>query len=212
MTRDGTFIVIEGPDGAGKTTLGRDLEGRIRQLGLEVVAVREPGGTPAAELARRGAFEASLDADPVAELFFFLAARADLVAKVIRPALAAGKVVLSDRFELSTVAYQIAGRGLDGAAVRHANAFATGGLTADLTLVLDVNPETGRARLVRAGKPLDPIERENEVFHSRVREAFRTAAGPGIHHLDGNRPSEQVAGEAWTIVQSVLAPSAGATS
>lgn len=205
----GTFLVVEGPDGAGKTTLVRDLADRLRARGYEVVEVREPGGTPAAELARRGAFEAALDAHPVAELFFFLAARADLVAKVIRPALERGNVVVSDRFDLSTEAYQIGGRGLDATAVRDANALATGGLTPNLTLVLDVPPEVARARQEASGKELDPIEGESLAFRERVRAAFREASGPGIHHLDAARTAPEVAAEAWACVQTVVEPTAG---
>ncbi len=106
----GAFIVVEGSDGAGKTSLARRLGDRLRSAGFEVVEVREPGGTPVAEAARAAVLDASLDASPLAELFLILAARADLVSRVIRPALAEAKVVVADRYDLSTRAYQVAGR------------------------------------------------------------------------------------------------------
>src|SRR5207244_9626543 len=108
-----------------------------------------------------------------AELFLFLAARADLVERVMRPALANGQVVIADRFSLSTIAYQVAGRGLPRADVEAALRVATGGLTPDLTLILDVPVTLGRDRQRTAGKVKDRIEREDDTFHARVREAYR---------------------------------------
>src|SRR6266850_2700138 len=117
----GALIAIEGPEGAGKTTLARRLAQRLRKAGVDILEVREPGGTPVAEAARRLALDPALEVSPVAELFLMLAARADLVSKVIRPALNAGRVVLTDRFDLSTEAYQVEGRGLPREAVLEAN-------------------------------------------------------------------------------------------
>jgi dTMP kinase len=111
MTARGAFIVLEGPEGSGKSTLSALLADRMRQAGIDPVVVREPGGTRAAELARQAVLDPDHTMDPMAELFFYLAARADLVASVIRPALEGGRVVLSDRFTLSTEAYQTPGRG-----------------------------------------------------------------------------------------------------
>src|SRR5439155_879379 len=107
----GVFIVVEGPEGAGKSTLVRWLAARLVAEGLQVTAVRQPGGTPVAEAARKVALKFPHEMSPVAELFLFLAARADLVQRVIRPALEAGQVVVADRFDLSTIAYQVAGGG-----------------------------------------------------------------------------------------------------
>jgi len=195
-----TFIVVEGPEGAGKSTL-------VRWLGAELGAltVREPGGTPIAEAARKLALKSRHDRAFGAELFLFLAARADLVERVIRPALADGKVVLADRFGLSTLAYQVAGRGLPRADVEAALRVATGGLSPDLTLVLDVPVALGRERQQAVGKVRDRIEREDDAFHGRVREAYRTAAGPGIVHIDASQPKKAVQQAAWREVAAVTA-------
>jgi dTMP kinase len=138
---------------------------------------------------------------PVAELFFFLAARADLVQTVIQPALAAGRVVLSDRFALTTEAYQMAGRGLDPAMVRAANQAAAHGLTPDLTLILSVAPELGQARQVAAGKQQDRLERESVDFHRRVLEYYLAVKGSGVRHLDARLPPDQLLQVAWTEVR-----------
>src|SRR5256885_483134 len=123
----GLFIVVEGPEGAGKSTLVRWLAARLRADGRRVVAVRQPGGTPVAEAARKLALQFPHEVAPVAELFLFLAARADLVHHVIRPALDEGQVVVADRFDLSTIAYQVAGAGLPAAEVAQTIRLATGG-------------------------------------------------------------------------------------
>jgi dTMP kinase len=198
----GVFIVVEGPEGAGKSTLVERLVRRCAAAGVAVVNVREPGGTPLAEAARRLAFDPQLDAAPAAELFLMLAARADLVAKVIRPALGQGRLVLSDRFDLSTVAYQISARGLPEGDVRRANRVATGGLTPDLTIVLDVPVEVGRDRQRRAAKTLDRMEREGAELHQRVREAFRSAAGPQVVHVDATGGPDEVESAVWRLLQA----------
>ena len=201
----GLFLVVEGPDGAGKSTLVQHLGARLREAGVRLVEVREPGGTPLAERARGAVLDAALEASPLAELFLMLAARADLVAKVIRPALAAGgSVVLSDRFELSTEAYQIAGRGLPREAVLAANRLATGGLKPDLTLVLDLPAELGLQRAAGSKRGEDRIEREDLALHRRVAGAFAEAQGPGIVHLDAGRPADEVAAAAWKLVDELV--------
>jgi dTMP kinase len=203
------FIVVEGPEGAGKTTLVRGLETRFVHEGQTPVVVREPGGTPAAEALRSALLDADRPWTAEAELLYIAAARADLVARVIRPALAGGRIVLSDRFDLSTRAYQIAGRGLPEHIVEWVNRAATGGLLPDLTLVLDLPAETGRARQLAAGKAGDRIDRESRAFHDRVARAYRDAAGPGIVHLDAGVAAADLLDTAWRAIAAGLSPGAG---
>lgn len=192
--------MVEGPEGAGKSTLVRWLGTTLRGDGREVLTVREPGGTPIAEAARKLALKSRHDRAYGAELFLFLAARADLVERVIRPALANGQIVVADRFGLSTIAYQVAGRGLSREDVEAALRVATGGLTPDLTLILDVPVTVGRERQRSAGKVKDRIEREDDTFHTRVREAYRSASGPGIVHIDASQTKKAVQDAAWREV------------
>lgn len=199
------FIVVEGPEGAGKSTLVRGVNARFLAEGRQVLMVREPGGTPVAEAARKIVLKSRHDLSAASELFLYLAARADLVEKQIRPALAAGQVVLADRFDLSTRAYQVAGRGLPADAVQAALQVATGGLTPDLTLVLDVPVEVGRERQRKARKEQDRIERESDAFHARVLEAYRKAAGPGVVHLDATQAKSAVLEAAWKEIGAASA-------
>jgi len=202
MSRRGFFVVLEGPEGSGKSTLIGPLAERIRAGKVEPVVVREPGGTRAAEIARQALLDPGHPVGPVAELFFYLAARADLVQTVIQPALAAGRVVLSDRFALSTEAYQMAGRGLDPAMVRAANQAATLGIQPDLTLILDLTPELGQARQLAAGKRQDRLDRESAEFHRRVVEYYLAVKGSGVRHLDGRLPPDQLLQAAWGEVRN----------
>ena len=198
----GFFLVLEGPEGAGKSTLARTLAERIRAAGVEPVVVREPGGTPAAEALRAELLQDGRDWTPEAELLYIAAARADLVAKVIRPALELGRVVISDRFDLSTRAYQVGGRGLPAEQVAWVNRAATGGLAADLTLVLDLPPALGRARQVASGKRRDRLDREDEAFHDRVGAIYRDAKGPGVIHLDATCSADELVDAAWRAAEA----------
>ncbi len=202
MNRRGFFVVLEGPEGSGKSTLLGTLGECMRGSEVDPVVVREPGGTRAAEIARQALLDPEHPVGPVAELFFYLAARADLVQTVIRPALAEGRVVLSDRFALSTEAYQIAGRGLDPAMVRAANQAATHGLSPDLTLILDLAPEAGQARQIAAGKRQDRLDRESLDFHRRVLEYYLAVKGVGVRHLDARLPPDQLLQAAWIEVRN----------
>lgn len=204
MTR-GLFVALEGPEGAGKSTLAGVLMAQLKDSGVSALAVREPGGTEVAEAIRRVLLEPGAPLEPASELFLFLAARGDLVARVIRPALEAGQVVLADRYELSTEAYQCGGRGLDRDLFLAANRAATGGLSPDLTLVLDLPAGAGLERVQQAGKRLDRIESAGLEFHQRVGKVFREAKGAGFVHLDATRPPDQVADGAWEALRSRLA-------
>ncbi len=200
MKPPGLFVVLEGLDGSGKSTLAAALAERMRQAGLDPVVVREPGGTHAAEIARRALLDPEHPVGPVAELFFYLAARADLVQTVIRPRLAEGRVVLSDRFALTTEAYQMAGRGIPPGVVLPANRAAADGLVPDLTLILDIPPEVGQSRQVAGGKQLDRLEQESGEFRRRVAEYYLAVRGDGVRHLDGGLPPDQLLQAAWTEI------------
>ncbi len=201
----GVFVAVEGPEGAGKTTLVERLARRVREAGFEAHTVREPGGTETAEAARALVLDPNRQWGSVAELFLILAARAELVDKVIRPALAMpSRVVISDRFELSTVAYQIAGRGLSRDDVLAANRLATGGLRPQVTLVLDLDPSVGRGRQAAQGKRPDRMEQADQALHERVAEAFRQAAGPGVVHLDAERSPDELEAAAWDAIRPLL--------
>ncbi|MDD4102550.1 MAG: dTMP kinase [Kiritimatiellae bacterium] len=176
--RRGKFITFEGPEGSGKSTHIRLLADFLRGHGVDVKTTREPGGTALGE-SIRGLLQHNHSGEaPVsrAEVLLFLASRAQHVESFIRPALAQGCWVLCDRFEDSTFAYQGYGRGFDLGELRSVNIFATDGLCPDLTVLLDVDTETGRDRLkqrhsLNASAP-DRIERECDEFHLRLREGF----------------------------------------
>ena len=203
MEMKGKFITFEGGEGCGKSTQIARLADALSESGVEFVCVREPGGTRLAEFVR--SLLKDEEKDPPtdrAELLLFLAARAQLVEKVIKPALDAGKWVISDRFSDSTFAYQGYGRGMSLGVIRVANDFACAGLTPDLTLLLDVAPETALARMrgreEATGSTADRIERGGAGFHSRPRKGFGglAAAGPDrIRRIDAHRAP----GEGWAV-------------
>ena len=203
MRGPGLFLVLEGPEGSGKSSLQARLADRMRSCGVDPVVVREPGGTRAGEIARDALLDPAHPVSPVAELFLFLAARAELVATVIAPALAAGRVVLSDRFVLSTDAYQMAGRGLPPEVVGPANRAAAAGLEPDHTLILDLPPEVGRARQVAAGKRLDRLDAESMELHRRVMAHYLAVQGDRVRHLDGCLPPDRLLQAAWSEIATL---------
>ncbi|NCA33111.1 dTMP kinase, partial [Adlercreutzia muris] len=172
----GLLITFEGGDGAGKSTQIRFLARLLEGAGREVVCLREPGGTAVGEALRRVVLDPAHGAmSDRAELLIYEAARAQIVDEVIAPALARGAVVLCDRFFDSTVAYQGAGRGLDGAFIAAANRFACDGLVPDATILLVAPEEAVRSRMGRRGGA-DRLERAGDAFHSRVAEGFAALA------------------------------------
>jgi dTMP kinase len=187
------FLVLEGGEGSGKSTQARLLGEWLTRLGVEHVVTREPGGTGVGEQIRQVLLHGG-EVPARTELLLMLAARAAFVDEVVRPALDGGAVVVADRYELSSFAYQGYGRGLPLEQVRAANAMATGGLRPDLTIILDVPPEEGSARRSRAGSGQDRIERAGADFHRSVVEAYRLLAlsEPDIVTLTGTGAPEAV--------------------
>lgn len=174
----GKLIVFEGAEGAGKTTQIRLLAERLRAAGVSCLVFREPGGTPLGDAIRNILLDPQREITAATESLLFMASRAELISREVRPALERGTVVILDRFFLSTYAYQIAGRGLPEADVRAANHLATGGLVPDITVLLDVSAEEGLARAeLRGGR--DRMERTGGGFHDRVNAAFSLFAGEG---------------------------------
>jgi dTMP kinase len=204
----GLFITFEGPEGSGKTTQIALLAQAIQAAGREVVATREPGGVPAAEAIREMVLGSDLT--PEAEALLFLAARAEHARIVIRPGLERGAVVLCDRFNDSTLAYQGYGLGLDLERLRDLCDFAAAGLRPDLTLLLDLPVEQGLARRFRTsaraleqmsldldvpGEQINNLDRRMLEFHRRVREGFLAEAArepKRIAVIDAARPPKQV--------------------
>ena len=203
----GKFITLEGPEGAGKSTHLARLAEALRERGIEVLTTREPGGTPLCE-AVRGIlqFNAAGEAPQTrAEVLLFLASRAQLVSQVIEPALARGTWVLCDRFCDSTFAYQGYGRGLELAQLRALNAFATGGLMPDLTLLLDIPEAESARRLAERKGPADRFEQEQAAFHRRLAEGFRemAAAEPArFRVIDSSGSEAQTAAQILAAVES----------
>src|SRR5258706_5822952 len=166
----GMLVTVEGVEGSGKSTQCKRLAESLRASGLDVVLTREPDGTPMGAALRR-LFEADGPPPaPLAQVFLFMAARQQHVATVIRPALSRGAVVLSDRYADATMAYQGHGLGIDLETIRDLNTLATGGLTPDLTLLLDLDPGVGMARI--RDRSLDAFEKMDLGFHRRVRDGY----------------------------------------
>ncbi|HKQ07652.1 MAG TPA: dTMP kinase [Blastocatellia bacterium] len=175
MTRVGLFITMEGLDGCGKSTQLERLAAALGERGHDVMVTREPGGTPLGEGVRGLLTSAVSDGIvPTAELMLIVGARAQHVAQVIRPALAAGRVVISDRYTDSSVAFQGYGRGLDLGLIERVNLAATEGLRPALTILLDLEPEAAQARMSArpVGGLLGALDVEKLDFHARVRRGY----------------------------------------
>lgn len=209
----GKFITFEGPEGGGKSTHVRELAEQLRAEGKTVLVTREPGGTRLAELIR-GLVREEVDDPPVTrcEVLLFIAARAQVVSEVIRPALARGEWVICDRFADSTFAYQGYGRGIDVGLLKNFNDFATEGLVPDLTILLDVPPETSKARLAErqaaTATSADRIEQAGDMFHRRLRDGFLELAKAEPDRfvvIDSSGPREEVSDRVWTAVRNLQA-------
>jgi dTMP kinase len=209
------FITCEGGEGSGKTTLIRELTAALTARGYDVVTTREPGGVPLGEQIRQ--FLLKRDDNVIigskAELLLFLAARSQHIESLIKPSLDAGKVVLCDRFNDSTIAYQGYARGLGMEAVQKLCTFVCNGVEPDMTFFLDVDPAEGLKRTTRLHKDtaavgqVDRIEAERLEFHERVRTGMRRLAAQfpeRIRTLDAHEPVEAVLDRALTFLAPLL--------
>lgn len=206
----GKFITFEGGEGCGKSTQVKRLKAALEEKGIRVLLTREPGGTRLSELIR-GLLKDEHEDPPCdrSELLLFLAARAQLVRNVIRPALEAGTWVISDRFSDSTFAYQGYGRGLPLDVLRLANDFACEGLAPDRTILLDVDAETSQARMRKreaaTNTTADRIEQAGDAFHARLRQGFLEMAAQDparIVKIDASGTPDEV----WELVWKSLTP------
>ena len=203
----GKLITVEGVDGAGKTTLALAMRDALRERGVDAQLLREPGGVRVAELIRELVKDRELAVSSRAEALLYAAARAQLVQEALMPLLNAGALVLLDRFVDSSLAYQGAGRELGVEAVREINRFATGGLTADRTLLLDLEPTLGRTRSRGRGDAPDRLELEADPFFDRIAEAYHelAAAEPDrIRTIDASQPPDQVLAAALAAVADLV--------
>lgn len=202
------FLTFEGGEGAGKTTLIARIKSYFEEKGAEVVSTREPGGTPLGEKLRDIVLNGGKDLvlPSKAELLIFLAARASHVEQLIRPALQQNKVVLCDRFNDSTVAYQGIARALGLEETEELCAFATGNLQPNLTFYLDLNPEEGFGRMKKAERTQDRMESEAIEFHQKVRNGFLelTKRHPQrIKRLDASKSADEVFEQALKHLESI---------
>ncbi len=206
------FITFEGPDGSGKSTQARLLAERFRREGHPVLETVEPGGTPIGQQIRRILLDpANQELRAVPELLLMFAARAQNVEQSILPALAEGKIVVSDRFTDSSIAYQGAARGLGWDTVLQVDRIACQGLVPDLTLCIDIDTETGlsraRSRNRDSGSHEARIDQQAVEFHHKVRDAYHELARsePGrVRLIDGSGSEEEIAAKVWDVVRIEL--------
>jgi dTMP kinase len=210
--RRGWFITFEGPEGSGKTTQARLLRDRLEAASFACVLTREPGGTPIGNLLRAIWDDpAHTEMLPLTEIFLLSASRAQLVGQVIRPELATGRVVISDRYADSTLAYQGYGSGHSLDTIRQINQLATGGLVPDLTFLLDLPAPMGLERRWHAhhteGAQLDRLDQRALAFHERVRAGYLRLATEDARWvvLDATRPVAELAEEIWRIASRAAA-------
>jgi dTMP kinase len=199
----GCFIVLEGVDGSGKSTQARLLAEWLQGQGVPTVLTYEPGGTPLGVQLRGMLLNSPVACAPRAELLMMLAARAQHVAEVIRPALHEGQVVISDRFSLSSLAYQGCGRGIPLEEIRVADAVARDGVQPDATLLIDLSLDDALARI---GERQDRFEGEGRVFLQRIVEGYRRLASgdPSIVRIEGAAPLATVQAQILQVVRGLL--------
>jgi len=203
----GLLVTFEGGDGAGKSTLIDGLHRFLSEKGETVLQTRAPGGTDLGDKIRRLLLEGSTGMNPRSELFLFLADRAEHVERVIIPALKQGKIILCDRFNDSTLAYQGVARGLDSTMVRSFCDFAAAGVVPDLTLYLDIDPVLGLERSEKKSGVKDRMESEALSFHQKIRDAFRTEAKlepQRIRQMDGSLSPHTLLQQAIDIIYAVF--------
>ncbi|GAB4188685.1 MAG: dTMP kinase [Simkaniaceae bacterium] len=207
MAKKGLFITFEGGEGVGKSTLISSIYEELIKQGLEPMKTLEPGDTPLGKCLREIILGRDFPMDKKAELFLFLADRSQHVKEVILPALDCGKIVLCDRFNDSTIAYQGIARNFDVLKLTELCHFATDGLEPDLTFFLDLDPETGFKRIEKQACGLDRIEKEHLSFHEKVRDAYLTIAlreKNRIFVLDASLPKEKVLQTAMKKIEQKL--------
>lgn len=203
--RKSLFVTFEGGEGAGKTTLIRRLEKELNQRHYSTLQTREPGGTPLGEQIRLLVLRGGVKVDARAELLLFLAARAQHLQEVIRPALAEGKTVLCDRFNDSSVAYQGIARGLGEEYVQQLCDQVCQGTTPDLTFFLDLDPSIGMERALKEQRVMDRLENEGSSFHDKVRQGFfklHQKNSDRIKIIDASDSPEAVFNQAWQEIEN----------
>lgn len=207
MTR-GCMIVCDGGNGAGKGAVLKAIESHLQARGHEFVMTREPGGTPIGEKIREVLLsQANSEMCDVTELMLFAAARAQHVREKIIPAIDAGKVVVSDRFDSSTISFQHYGRGLSLDLIQQLNQIALGGFRPDMTIVLDLDPAAGLQRVKSRGDALDRLEKESMAFLQRAREGYLAQARDNADRftvIDAAQPLEKVVADAILVVDQTL--------
>ena len=199
--------MLEGPDRSGKSTQAAMLKEWLEQQGMQTILTREPGGTAISEKIRKILLDPQVKAVPVAELFLFAVSRSQHTAEIIKPALAAGKIVISDRFTMSTEAYQGYGRGLPAEMIRTVNRIATEGIKPDLTVVFDVPEQEFEKRIREAEEKNGPdrFERENIEFRRRIQKAYRTfSRRKGIKRIDASKSIDEIQSELRVLVSETI--------
>lgn len=204
--KKGYFITLEGPDGAGKTTQLAMLLSAAREAGIDVVSTREPGGTPVGDAIRGLLLDPQYgEIIPLTEALLYAASRAQLVQEVIKPALAAGKLILCDRFIDSSLAYQVFGGGLDFDFVWYTNLAAVDGCLPDKTFILNIDPQIGLKR--RGAAAADRMEQKSLTFHRRVQQGFLQLAKRFPERLtviEADRSAADIFAEIWQQVSSTV--------